>query len=94
MGLKPGNYPFQMDVDPEFFACFPESEIQNAQGVMDVILEYSETTMTLRLALDLTWKVPCGRCLEDLTYPLQSEYKIVALINLLWVGFNVLGFIV
>ena len=77
MGLKPGNHTFQMDVDPEFFACFPESEIQNAQGVMDVILEYSETTMTLRMALDLTWKVPCGRCLEDLTYPLQSEDKIV-----------------
>jgi len=76
MGLKPGNHTVQMDVDPEFFACFPESEIQNAKGVMDVILEYSETTMTLRLALDITWRVPCGRCLEELTYPLKVEDKI------------------
>ena len=76
MGLKPGNHTVQMDVNPEFFACFPESEIQNAEGVMDVILEYSETTMTLRLALDITWRVPCGRCLEELTYPLKIEDKI------------------
>ena len=76
MGLKPGNHTVQMDVNPEFFACFPESEIQNAEGVMDVILEYSETTMTLRLALDITWRVPCGRCLEELTYPLKVEDKI------------------
>jgi uncharacterized metal-binding protein YceD (DUF177 family) len=65
-----------MEVEPEFFACFPESEIQNAQGVMVVILEYSETTMSLHLALDMTWRVPCGRCLEELTYPLQVEDKI------------------
>ena len=76
MGLKPGNYTFHMEVDPEFFACFPESEIQNAQGVMVAILEYSETTMTLRLALDMTWIVPCGRCLKELIYPLQVEDKI------------------
>ena len=76
MGLKPGNHEFQMDVDPEFFACFPESEIQSAQGILDIVLEYSVTTMTLRLSLDLTWKVPCGRCLEELSFPLQHEEQI------------------
>jgi|TARA_B110000908_G_C10137723_1_gene395269 uncharacterized protein len=81
MGLKPGNHTFKMDVDPQFFACFPESEIQNAKGVLDVILEFSETTMTLRLALDITWKVPCGRCLEELTFPLQVEDKIAVSIG-------------
>ena len=45
MGLKPGNHEFRMDVDPEFFACFPESEIQSAQGILDVVLEYKESTI-------------------------------------------------
>ena len=76
MGLKPGNHEFQIDVDPEFFACFPESQIQSAKGIVDIVLEYSVTTMTLRLSLDLTWKVPCGRCLEELTFPLNHDDKI------------------
>jgi len=76
MGLKPGNHEFQVDVDSEFFACFPESEIQSANGTVDVILEYTKTTMTLRLELNLTWKVPCGRCLEELTFPLLHDERI------------------
>ena len=72
-GLKAGKHEFQMDVDQEFFTNFPESEIEDAKGVVDVILEYSETNMVLHLYMNLTWKVPCGRCLEELIYDLNRE---------------------
>jgi len=76
MGLKAGNHNFQMDVDQEFFACFPESEIQDASGVLDAELELSDTTLTLRLELNMIWRVPCGRCLEELTFPLKINEQI------------------
>ena len=65
-----------MDVDQVFFTNFPESEIEDAVGVVDVVLEYSETNMVLHLDMNLTWKVPCGRCLEELTYDLNREERI------------------
>ena len=75
-GLKAGKHEFQMDVDQEFFTNFPESEIEDAKGVVDVVLDYSETNMVLYLDMNLTWKVPCGRCLEELTYNLNREERI------------------
>ena len=32
--------------------------------------------MVLHLDMNLTWKVPCGRCLEELTYDLNREERI------------------
>ena len=75
-GLKTGKHEFQMDVDQEFFTHFPESEIEDAKGVVDVVLEYSETNMVLHLNMNLNWKVPCGRCLEELNYDLHQEDRI------------------
>ena len=75
-GLKAGKHNFQMDVDKEFFAYFPESEIEDGTGVVDVNLECSETHMTLHILMDLKWKVPCGRCLEELNYSLYHEEHI------------------
>ena len=76
MGLKAGKHEFQMDVDQEFFTHFPESEIEDAKGVVDVVLDYSETNMVLKMNMNLNWKVPCGRCLEELNYDLQREEQI------------------
>ena len=44
-GLKAGKHEFQMDVDQVFFTNFPESEIEDANGVVDVVLNYSETNL-------------------------------------------------
>ena len=76
MGLKTGKHDFQIDVDQEFFTHFPESEIEDAKGVVDVVLDYSETNMVLHLDLNLSWSIPCGRCLEELNYNLQREERI------------------
>ena len=75
-GLKAGKHNFQMDVDNKFFTCFPESEIKDAIGVLDVVLDRAETNMTMHLVMNLEWKVPCGRCLEELNYSLNSEEHI------------------
>ena len=75
-GLKAGKNDFQMEVDQEFFTYFPESEIEDATGVVDVVLDRADTNMVLYLTMNLNWKVPCGRCLEELNYNLHSEDRI------------------
>ena len=75
-GLKAGKHDFQLDVNQEFFTYFPESEIEDATGVVDVVLDRSDTNMVLHLTMNLNWKVPCGRCLEELNYNLHREDRI------------------
>ncbi len=76
-GLKIGKHEFQMYVDQEFFTHFPASEIEDAKGIVDVVLEYSETNMILNLNMNLNWKIPCGRCLQELNYDLNQKDRIV-----------------
>ena len=65
VGLKPGKHEFQLRVDPEFFACFPHSDVDQVHGEVLVELDKLDTTMTLRMTLAATMTAPCDRCLED-----------------------------
>lgn len=76
VGLKPGKHEFQMRVDPEFFACFPHSDVDQVHGEVLVELDKLDTTMTLRLDLDAQLTAPCDRCLDDVNIPLASSDRI------------------
>lgn len=76
VGLKPGKHEFQMRVDPEFFACFPHSDVDQVHGEVYVELDKLDTTMTLRLDLDAQLTAPCDRCLDDVNIPLASSDRI------------------
>ena len=54
VGLKPGKHEFQLRVDPEFFACFPHSDVDQVHGEVLVELDKLDTTMTLRMTLAAT----------------------------------------
>ncbi|MDA9993572.1 DUF177 domain-containing protein, partial [bacterium] len=76
VGLKPGKHEFQMRVDPEFFACFPHSDVDQVHGEVLVELDKLDTTMTLRLELAAQMTAPCDRCLEDVSISLQGSDRI------------------
>ena len=76
VGLKPGKHEFQMRVDPEFFACFPHSDVDQVRGHVDVLLDKLDVTMTLLLDLEATMEAPCDRCLESLQVPLTASDRI------------------
>ena len=76
VGLKPGKHEFQMRVDPEFFACFPHSDVDQVHGEVHVELDKLDTTMTLRLDLDAKLTAPCDRCLDDVNIPLTCSDRI------------------
>ena len=76
VGLKPGKHEFQMRVDPEFFACFPHSDVDQVHGEVLLELDKLDTTMTLRLDLDAQLTAPCDRCLDDVNIPLTSSDRI------------------
>ena len=76
VGLKPGKHEFQMRVDPEFFACFPHSDVDQVHGEVLVELDKLDTTMTLRLTLEAEMTAPCDRCLDDVTVPLTGSDRV------------------
>ena len=76
VGLKPGKHEFQMRVDPEFFACFPLSDVDQVHGHVNVELDKLDVTMTLWLELNAQMAAPCDRCLEDITIPLTGSDRI------------------
>ncbi len=76
VGLKPGKHEFQMRVDPEFFACFPHSDVDQIHGEVLVELDKLDTTMTLRLELDAQMTAPCDRCLENVSISLRESDRI------------------
>lgn len=76
VGLKPGKHEFQMRVDPEFFACFPHSDVDQIHGEVLVELDKLDTTMTLRLELDAQMMAPCDRCLENVSISLRESDRI------------------
>ena len=76
VGLKPGKHEFQLRVDPEFFACFPHSDVDQVHGEVLVELDKLDTTMTLRMTLAATMTAPCDRCLEDVSVSLEGSDRV------------------
>ena len=78
VGLKPGRHTFRMEVDPSFFASFPQSEITSACGVADVVLEKIGSMLDAVVVLEAVVTLPCDRCLADAELPIRFEDRILA----------------
>ena len=76
VSLKPGKHEFRMRVRPEFFACFPHSDVDQVHGEVFVELDKLDTTMTLRLSLEATMTTPCDRCLDDVSISLTGSDRV------------------
>jgi uncharacterized metal-binding protein YceD (DUF177 family) len=76
VGLKPGKHEFQMRVDPEFFACFPHSDVDQVHGEVRVELDKLDTTMTLRMTLEAKMTAPCDRCLEEVSVSIYGDDRV------------------
>jgi uncharacterized metal-binding protein YceD (DUF177 family) len=78
VGLKPGRHVYRMEVDPLFFASFPQSEIHSARGVAEIVLEKIGSTLDAVVVLDAVVTLPCDRCLADAELPIHFEDRVIA----------------
>ncbi len=75
-GLKSGKTAFSWRAGKEFFEKFGNSEIIDADIVVNAEAEKSGTYLGVDCRLEGTLTVPCDRCLEDLTLPVCAEARL------------------
>lgn len=71
-GLAIGKHEYRFEVDDDFFRMFEGSEITGGTAIVDVELT-KETGNMLALDFNISGAVtvPCDRCLEDFSLPVQ-----------------------
>ena len=72
-GLAPGKTHFRWHAEGQFFSAFENSEILDADLVVDVWAEKSGRYAAVDLGIEGTVVVECDRCLEDLTLKVDIE---------------------
>ena len=70
-GLAPGKTHFRWHAEGQFFSAFENSEILDADLVVDVWAEKSGRYAAVDLGIEGTVVVECDRCLGDLELPVS-----------------------
>lgn len=76
-GLGIGSHDFRFEVGGDLFRDFENTEIKDAACEADVRLERAETMLTLDVAIGGSVVVPCDRCLEDCSVPVDFEGRLL-----------------
>ena len=71
-GLAQGRSEFRYRVGEEFFGAFGNSEISGADVAVEVTVEKANGFIGVDCSISGTVTLPCDRCLEPLTLPVDS----------------------
>ena len=75
-GLAQGRTEFFRSVGKEFFERFENSEILDADLDLDVAVTKSGRSIAVDCEIDGSVVVICDRCLEDLTIPVRTGFRL------------------
>lgn len=71
-GLAPGRHTYRFEVDDDFFRTFEWSEIVGGTATVDVVLTKESTgVLSAEVEIEGTVTLPCDRCLDDFSLPVQ-----------------------
>lgn len=75
--LPDGKHNFEYKLNNDFFEQFDEIEIN--QGEIEVKIVAEKRLSTVDLTFDINGKVilPCNRCLDEMTLPIEAQEKIL-----------------
>ncbi len=76
-GLKPGEHPFNFEIDKTFFDRFEYSQIKNGHILVDVTLDRQENMLVISFSLQGKVEIPCDRCFELMTIPIKGQEELV-----------------
>ncbi len=72
-GLGEGRHEYVFDLDDRFFGAFEDPEITGGKGHVDIVLAKGSRVMEVEARIVAEVTVPCDRCLEDCTVPVDYE---------------------
>jgi len=79
--LPDGKHNFEYKLNNDFFEQFDEIEIN--KGKFDVKIVAEKQQSNINLTLDIKGKafIPCNRCLDEMTLPIDTQEKILVKIG-------------
>ena len=75
IGLASGKTEFDWEVGREFFARFGNEEILDAGISVNATVVNHGVTLDVECAIEGTVTVPCDRCLDPLTLPVETGFE-------------------
>lgn len=75
--LSVGSHDFKWTYDSSLFADYPESEIHEGEGEIDVKLQKHEDLLELSIIIEGNVEVICDRCLDTFTMPVYYDADVL-----------------
>jgi len=75
-GLPEGEHWFDFKIEKEFFECFENSDVLEADVLLTVQLIKRSTMLELQFGFSGSVKIECDRCLGPVDLPLECDEKI------------------
>lgn len=75
--LNHKQHEFEFEIGDRLFSQFEYSIIEHGQGKCHLILEKSETMMTLNFQIDASVELICDRSLDNFDYPVKVDEKVI-----------------
>ena len=77
--LSEGKHEFKYDLDNKYFALIDDGTADVKKGSVQVLVSLKKTSMTFELNFELNGavSVPCDRCLDDISMPVETKSKLI-----------------
>ena len=74
--LPDGKHNFEYKLNNDFFTQFDEIDINQGELEVKIVAEKRHSSVDLTFNIKGTVVVPCNRCLDDMTLPIETQDKI------------------
>jgi len=77
--LSEGKHEFKYDLDNKFFALIDDGSNDVKKGDLKVTVTLKKTSITFELIFEVSGfvRVPCDRCLDDITMDVETRNKLI-----------------
>lgn len=79
--LKNGVHEYEYAIDNDFFDLYEQSSLHDGNLEVKLSLEKNEATNLLNFSLNGNIKLECDRCLDEIGYPVKSDYLLTVKVS-------------
>lgn len=79
--LTDGHHEFDYELDKTFFEHFGNTDILNANLLVELDIEKTGNLLVADLFTSGTLQMTCDRCLSDIGFPIEAEFKLIYHLN-------------
>lgn len=77
LGLSQGKHTYEFDLDDKFFHDIDGDEVRKGSVKVEVTLMVTSATYDFHFHTEGVVKIPCNRCLDEMSQPIESENRLV-----------------